>query len=568
MTERRSFYRKVGYLVAIAVLWIPVSLLSQPASVDASGNRSPGGKLARERDEYHLGQATLGKIDPASETMKLATLGMRGVAVQLLWNSAHHYQMVEDWTSLRAVLDQIIRLQPNFYSVWDFQSHNLSYNISVEFDDYRDRFYWVMEGIKFLKDGYLYNATDPRFLARIGWVYGNKIGRADEHVQYRRLFKKQQEEKGERLTDNWLVSNDWYRQAQALVDSGRRLRVYIRGEPLDRKEKDKPGQKAPSPLLFHSEAAMSLINYADTIEEEGVFENQARSAWENARHEWQLFADRPLPTSYGYTVQLNQLEEYRRKIKDREAQIEKLIPGERDRIRQAKLAKLTTDERAALEKKPSERTMDDFNLAGIAEVKTNVTWEDVALAAPSEIRPELRRLADENFADGQIASTIDTYRDIVNYNYWWTRCQAEPTEDCLEARKLLFTASNAYDNGDLFKAREAYDQSFAKWRLVLDKFPILRNNNIMADELVDEINKYKKALGKIPGEKFPEKFVLQDMIDLNEGKRVVPRGEENSPREETMEKNTNAKSIDATDQKAEKKNDDRSAPATGKSDSK
>src|SRR4051812_10133714 len=159
MTQRRSFYREVGYLVAIALLWIPVSLLSQPASVDAFGNRSPGGKLARERDEYHLAQATLGKIDPASETMKLATLGMSRLAVQLLWNSVHHYQMVEDWFSLRAVLDQIIRLQPNFYSVWDFQSHNLSYNISVEFDDYRDRFYWVMEGINFLKDGYQYNAT-------------------------------------------------------------------------------------------------------------------------------------------------------------------------------------------------------------------------------------------------------------------------------------------------------------------------------------------------------------------------------------------------------------------------
>ncbi len=44
----------------------------------------------------------------------------------------------------------------------------------------------------------------------------------------------------------------------------------------------------------------------------------------------------------------------------------------------------------------------------------------------------------------------------------------------------------------------------------------------MADDLVDDINQYKKVLGKIPGSKFPEKFVLQDMIDLNEGKTLAP----------------------------------------------
>jgi hypothetical protein len=54
--------------------------------------------------------------------------------------------------------------------------------------------------------------------------------------------------------------------------------------------------------------------------------------------------------------------------------------------------------------------------------------------------------------------------------------------------------------------------------------------------LVDEINKYKIAIGKIPGEKFPDNFILQDMVDLNEGKRTVPRGEEASPAPEKSEK--------------------------------
>ena len=527
MSEHRSLYRIVAYLVVIAILSYPVYYLGHPASIDSSGERSPGGKLAQLRDEYHLSQATLGEIDPTSQTMALATLGMRGAAVVLLWDAAHKYQMREDWSSLKPVVDQITRLQPNFWSIWDFQAHNLTYNISVEFDDYRDRFYWVMEGITKLKEGLKYNDTDPRFLARIGWFYGNKIGKADEHLQYRKLFKKQQEEKGEKLTDNWLVSNDWYRRAQDLVDfSSRPLRVYISGEQESRR--NKPGERAPSPLLFHSEAAMALINYAETLEEEPADEHdehfvdkdKAKAAWESAAAEWDKYSQRDISTSYNYTVRLADLEELKALLENKQKELEKLLPGEKERAKEAKRAKLSDAERAALDKKPSERTTEERDQVSAAEGKIDVTWDEVALRAPPELRNQARELADEIAELRQKTSTIDTYRDIVNYNYWLARCQSEPTDECLEAHKLLFDASQAYEvQGSLFDARDSYDKAFAKWRIVLDKFPVLRSNNIMADELVDEINKYKKILGKIAGAKVPSPFILQDMIDLNEGKR-------------------------------------------------
>jgi hypothetical protein len=520
MSERRSFYRKVIYLVVIAALWIPLSLLSQPASLDNDGNRSPGGKLAQLRDQYQLSQATLGEIDPTSETIKLATLGMRGVAVQLLWNSAQEYQKTENWTSLSAVLKQIIRLQPNFFSVWDFQAHNLSYNISVEFDDYRDRFFWVMEGINFLKDGVNFNQTDPRFLARLGWFYSNKIGRSDEHVQYRRLFRKLQEEKGEKHTDNWLVGYDWYTEAQNLVDSGKPLRVYLGGD--DRRAK--AGERVPSPVLFHSEPSMALIYYAETLEEDGTFGETAKAEWENAAHEWQTFINRDLPTNYGYTVRLIDLEGSRKQIEDLQQQIDKLAPGELKKAKQEKLAKLSSEERTALDKPAQSRTPEETDLAAKAQGKTDVTWQEVALRAPPEHRAEARKLSDDLADLTQKSNTIDTYRDIVNYYYWASRCEAEPTDSCLAARELLYKAGNAYANGELFDARDLYEKSFDQWRVVLDRYPLLEDSTVMAEELCDEIDKYKKLLGKI-GKKFPDKFVLQDMVDLKEGKRFGPHPE-------------------------------------------
>ena len=96
-------------LLAIAVLLVPLSALSQPAD-----SASPGGYLARLRTQFGLSQANLGEIDPTSETIRLATLGLKNIAVTLLWDRANHYKKVEDWTNLSAALEQMTKLQPNF----------------------------------------------------------------------------------------------------------------------------------------------------------------------------------------------------------------------------------------------------------------------------------------------------------------------------------------------------------------------------------------------------------------------------------------------------------------------
>ena len=190
MSERRSFYRKVAYGVAIAVLLFPLALLSSPASLN-----DEGGKLARLRNDpqHPLSQASLGEIDPASETMKMATLGLRGAAASVLWHKAHSFKKTEDWDNLGATLNQIAKLQPNYVSVWEYQAHNLSYNVSMEFDDYRQRYRWVKKGIEYLVDGTRYNRNHPkshsRLLWNVGWFCGHKIGIADEHRLYRRLFR-------------------------------------------------------------------------------------------------------------------------------------------------------------------------------------------------------------------------------------------------------------------------------------------------------------------------------------------------------------------------------------------
>ncbi len=107
--------------------------------------------------------------------------------------------------------------------MWVFQGWNLCYNISVEFDDYHDRYYWVIKGINFLKEGTTYNKKDPRLLSEIGWTIGEKIGRADEHVQFRQLFREDDDFNGSlprTQRDNWLVGREWLMKAEDLAAQG------------------------------------------------------------------------------------------------------------------------------------------------------------------------------------------------------------------------------------------------------------------------------------------------------------------------------------------------------------
>src|SRR5437870_10198879 len=101
MMANKTFRRKVAYLAAMIPLLIAIAALSQPATVNpGKSGHSAGGVLAQLRSRYNLAQAELGEIDPASETMKLSTLGLRGVAANILWNWANYYKKVEDWDKL------------------------------------------------------------------------------------------------------------------------------------------------------------------------------------------------------------------------------------------------------------------------------------------------------------------------------------------------------------------------------------------------------------------------------------------------------------------------------------
>jgi hypothetical protein len=53
------------------------------------------------------------------------------------------------------------------------------------------------------------------------------------------------------------------------------------------------------------------------------------------------------------------------------------------------------------------------------------------------------------------------------------------------------------------------------WRIVLDKFPDFKDDPSIKGDLLDMLHRYMRCLEHI-GEKLPQPFVLQDMLDRDD----------------------------------------------------
>jgi len=511
MIQNASFRRKVAYLAIIALLLIPLYMIGHPASGDPTASDStPGGQLAQLRSEYELSQAQLGEIDPASESMKLATLGMRGVAAQILWTKANEYKRTQNWEQMIAAINQMAKLQPNYIGVWEFQSHNVSYNVSVEHDDYRFRYLWVKKGIDFLIQGTRYNRKEPRLFHSVGWFTGQKFGRADEYRQFRRLFQDDEDfhnmvneyvevdaARGARgKPDNWLVAQLWYNEAYNLVDN---QGASLRGK---------------SPHIFFADGPKSEMNYAAEIEAEGILDEKAEYAWEQAGRKWRTFGERLVPTSLGPVIRLNDEEALVDEVERLNNELDEVAPGARAALRQEKRDALTRVEREALDtpiEEIIEREVYDRRMR--AERATEITAREIASRAPEAVRARAHRLADQIIEAESKAYWTDRYRETVNFEYWRTRCEIEQKPEAVEARRHIYQANELAESLELEAARRQFELAWDLWADILSDNPDLMKA-LMAEDLLEDVQRYVQLLEQLD-QRLPADFKLRGLLELH-----------------------------------------------------
>ena len=322
MNRLSSRQRKLVYLVGIVVLLTGSAVLGIPAT----GSEDPGGMIPRLRQEYDLGESNLGKVDPSSATMNLVLLGMRGLAANQLWLQHEELKKTKNWAQMRAITDSIITLQPHYLQVWRFHGWDLAYNVSAEWDDVRDRYFWVKEGTKFNMEGADRNRKFPELPWEVGDKLGKKIGRSDEWRFFRQYFKVDPDEEkykggpdpdlsrafGSEFEDNYLAAKAWYRHAND------REEIYP--------------QSMMMKMLFRHYPARSQFDYADALQREGVFEEQTRLAWDEGYRDWTTqyadgapgFGQEPFPTEIGFV----KLENTRDELEDMTSEQLRIIDRE------------------------------------------------------------------------------------------------------------------------------------------------------------------------------------------------------------------------------------------------
>ena len=177
--QQQSLRRKIVYAVLIIGLFC-VTLVMRTArnmGIEAQG-------AALELRDWDRGEVKL-----ADSALRLTLSGFRGGAVCYLWWSAAEKQKKHEWNELELLTRSLTKLQPHFITPWLFQSWNLAYNVSVESDRIKDKYFYITRGIELLAEGERQNVRNPDLRFSMGFYNQHKIGLSDEANTFRCLFQ-------------------------------------------------------------------------------------------------------------------------------------------------------------------------------------------------------------------------------------------------------------------------------------------------------------------------------------------------------------------------------------------
>ena len=186
-------------------------------------------RMDREIKTHHLRYE--GDVQQSSALVSFTTIALgslRGLIADLLWLRTNSLQQKGDYYEMVQLANWITDLQPDFPGAAAFLAWNMAYNISVTCSFYDDRWRWVNEGLKLLRDkAIIHNPEDPVLYKELGWIFQHKIGNV--------LDDAQQYYKNQLANDMMLVVTnepDWEGIAAAPASDDEFLKIYPEGSPV------------------------------------------------------------------------------------------------------------------------------------------------------------------------------------------------------------------------------------------------------------------------------------------------------------------------------------------------
>jgi hypothetical protein len=172
-------------------------------------------------EQLALREQNLGEVEVGGSALRLSLTGSRGFVVCALWTWAIDAQKKNRWNELELYVDSLTRLQPHFISPWLFQSWNLAYNVSVESDQVKDKYFYVSRGVQLLEKGERQNRNHPDMRFNIGMYQQHKICQSDETNVFRSLWQMSVMDPRERDPARFYTKDDQGRDVFNLQEFGR-----------------------------------------------------------------------------------------------------------------------------------------------------------------------------------------------------------------------------------------------------------------------------------------------------------------------------------------------------------
>lgn len=179
---KRPIWIQIFLLVLAGVLVISAGTVQQ--KLDA---RSRQFELTPEGGE-------VAENSPGKALLTIAPGGLRAPLVNYLWIRADKLKNEGRFYDAMQLADLICSLQPQFPGVWSFHSWNMAWNISVTTHTAEERWQWVYNGVKLLRDhGIRYNTNSIILYKDLAWIFFSKMGQTmdDMHLAYKQRWAHQ-----------------------------------------------------------------------------------------------------------------------------------------------------------------------------------------------------------------------------------------------------------------------------------------------------------------------------------------------------------------------------------------
>lgn len=121
---------------------------------------------------------------PAVAFTSMALGSFRGLLADILWLRSESLKAKRNYFEMVQLARWITDLQPNYSGGTAYLAWNLAYNVSVTSSNWEDRWYWVNEGIRLIRDKALvYNPDDPVLYREMAWIFMHKLGNVLDDAQ-------------------------------------------------------------------------------------------------------------------------------------------------------------------------------------------------------------------------------------------------------------------------------------------------------------------------------------------------------------------------------------------------